>query len=379
MAIEKRYTVLVAIFLTSFMTIQVHAQVDLFNALSGTYEVGFRYKEIDNVSKQKSRKIRIYQWYPARSTDAKKMKLADYLTQNERDPSDLANVLSTKIGGEENLFPTDSLEMLLDLSTLARPNAPAVDEKFPVIMWSGRNETVEYQWLISEYLASNGYVVAYTEDVPTGPYPWQLPSPKEKESGLDQQISNMTGALAHLWLQKNVDLRKSGIISWSYAGESAILAQQGNPVIRAVVGLSSLGFSRGVFLGNELKDRIDLEKLKVPYLMLFEKVAPNGTERAVPDIFPSMHPASRYVSFPELAHGSFNTLEGMIPGTLGTNKVHGWSRGGKEAKVGYETICKVTLLFLDSILKDKENFDSAIRKIKTEVPDDFMTVSSPMD
>ena len=82
--------------------------------------------------------------------------------------------------------------------------------------------------------------------------------------------------------------------------------------------------------------------------MLFEKIAPNGNVRTPPVLFDSMHPNSRYVSFSQLAHGSFNALEGMIPGVLRTNKVQSWSKGGEVAQLGYETICEVTRSFLNA-------------------------------
>ncbi len=357
------------------------SQINLTGNLgSGPYEVGFRQTEIDNLSKKtESRKVRVSIWYPAKNSGTRKLTLADYLSTDDQTLSELSKILSVKIAGEEQLFPQDSLEMLLQATALASSNATEVEEKFPVVMWSGRNETIQYQWLISEYLASNGYIVAYAEDVPARPFPWQLSTPEEKESALGQQVSNMTEALTYLWQHKNVDSTKSGIISWSYAGESAILGQTRNPAFRAVVGLSSLGFSAGVFLGSELENKIDTEKMKVPYLMLFEKIAPNGRERTIPGIFPSMHPDSRYVFFPQLTHGSFNTLEGMVPGVLGTSKVQSWSRGGEVAKTGFETICKVTLIFLDATLKSKGDFDSSIEGVKTDIPEEFIIVSRPKD
>ncbi len=377
----KKIGNLILLALIISITNETFGQINLYGNLKpGPYQVGFKQAEINIIPKKdEGRAIHISFWYPAEKSNARRLTFVDYLSTDDQTMTGLANILSVKIAGEEQLFPQDSMELLLGAKVLASSDAPEVKEKFPVIMWSGRNETVQYQWLISEYLASNGYIVAYAEDVPTGPFPWQIPSAEEKETELDQQISNMSGALMHLQLQNNVDLTKSGIISWSYAGESAILGQIRNPEFKAVVGLSSLGFSSGVFLGSELESKVDTKKLNVPYLMLFEKVAPNGNERTIPEIFSSLHPDSRYVSFPELAHGSFNTLEGMIPGVLGTDKVHSWSRGGDVAKTGFSVICKLTLAFLNATLKNKGSFDAAVADVKKDVTEEFVISRTPQD
>lgn len=350
-------------------------QIDFFDGLdSREFSVGFQQNEIANTGSNESGDLKISIWYPANESSEESLKFSDYLNQRQIGKRELSELLASKIGGE---FAPDSLDMILESQTLAVKNATPIDKRFPLIMWSARNETIEYQWLISEYLASNGYVVAYVEDIPPSPFPWGLPSTDEKEASLDQHLSNIKKAMTYLSNQQNIDPTKTGIISWSYAGESAILAQQNNPSVQAVIGLSSIGFTSGVYLGSEFEKRVELEKLNVPYLIQFEKTAPNGNERAIPEIFSSLHPNSRYVFFESLAHGSFNTIEGMIPGVLDTNKVQSWSRGGKAAKFGFEAICKLTQRFLDSTLKQTGKFNDGASQIIDELPLGFLTIHTP--
>lgn len=187
----------------------------------------------------------------------------------------------------------------------------------------------------------------------------------------------MNSALAFLHNQANVDSDKSAILCWSYTGESAILAQMSNSKINAVIGLSALGFSSGVYLGAEFEREIQLQKLQAPYLILTQQVRTNGGALKAPEIFPSMHPDSRYISFPNLTHGNFNAIEGMIPGILGTSKVQSWSRGGDVAKTGYEAICQITLFFVNSILKENDDFDENTEALRRVLPADFLTIISP--
>ena len=152
-----------------------------------------------------------------------------------------------------------------------------------------------------------------------------------------------------------------------------------NDDIDLVVGLSSLGFSSGVYLGQDLATKVNLERLNVPYLMLSEKVGTNGTLRTSPDILDSMHPNSRYVTFNELAHGNFNAMEGMLPGILNTNKVQSWSKGGDIAQLGYEVICEITMFFIQAVFHefDFQVFDARMSLLAEKLPSEFISIESP--
>jgi len=113
--------------------------------------------------------------------------------------------------------------------------------------------------------------------------------------------------------------------------------------------------------------------------MLFEHVAPKGDMRTPSELFDSMHSNSRYVSFRDLAYGNFTVMEGMIPGILNTNKVQNGLKGGEVAQVGYETICEMTLSFLDAVFHEKnlDSFDKHSSKRKEHLPENFFPITSP--
>ncbi len=361
-------------------TIYAQKEINLFGNLNfGRYEVGVKQLALVDTLKEEPREISIILWYPAKG-NGDKLKFADYMDyRGELTESELLQDISIGLGGEEKLFTKDSLELLLHAKMNAIKEGAAKSGKFPLLIWSIRYGTVEYQNILSEYLASHGYIVAFAEDEPNSPYPWQLQSTNDKANALNQQIVDINASIEYLKDQRNVDQTKIGLLSWSYAGESAILTQINNTEIDLVVGLSSIDFSNGVYLGSELSDKIEIEKLNVPYLILFEQVAPNGKMRTLPDLFDSMHSNSRYLSFNELAHGNFNGLEGMIPGILRTNKVQNWSKGGKEAQVGYEAICRITLSFLDTVFY-QSNFDSfreGVSEIRENLPKGFFSITEP--
>lgn len=361
-------------------SLNAQKEINLLGNLSfGQYEVGVKQLSLVDSLKEAPREISIRLWYPAIG-NGDKLKFSNYLDyRDELSELELLRDISIGISGEEKLFSKDSLELLLNAQMHGIKDGIVASSKFPLLVWSIRYGTVEYQNLLSEYLASHGYIVAFAEDEPNSPYPWELISISNKVSALNQQISDINASIEYLKHQPNVDQSKIGLLSWSYGGESAILAQMDNADIDLVVGLSSLGFTYGIHLGQELNTKIDFEKIDVPYLFLMEKVAPNGNKRKPPDQFDSMHLFSRYVLFNELAHGNFNAIEGMIPGILRTSKVQSWSKGGEIAQLGYETICKVTLSFLDTIFDEANivSFDEHISNIKENLPEGFIEITLP--
>lgn len=344
----------------------------------GPHKVGLKQITLPKTSKdQKETSLTV--WHPAQG-NGEKMVFADYLNyQMELSRSDLINDISRGISGKENSFAEDTLNAVLSARMYASQNSLEKEGPFPLLLWSARYGTVEYQCVLSEYLASHGYVVAYPEDNPNGPYPWAIPSSDEKASALQEQIERINAAIEHLKGQGNVDGAKIGMLAWSYAGESAVLTQISNPEIDLVIGFSAIGFYSGVYLGNKLAERIDVANLKVPYLLLFESVAPNGNKRTIPAAFNSLHPNSRYLSFEKLGHGSFNGIEGMLPGVLRTTKVQSWSVGGEVAQQGHEAICQSTLAFLNAVFHqpDFSSFDAEIQEIQEELPPEFLLSTAP--
>lgn len=374
-------SILTLLCILSFITL-LNAQngLRLYDGLNmGAHKVGIKQYVLNQSKNGTTRTLSLHVWFPAIEY-GEKLRFSDYLNyKNQLNDSEFLESLSIGISGAPDTFSKDSLELLLDTEMIASKNVEIESGRFPLLVWSLRYGTLEYQNLISEYLASHGYVVAFVEDSPNSPFPWQLPSAEEKELVLNQQIADLNHVLAYLKQQQNVNPNKIGMLSWSYAGESAILTQMSNSDIDLVVGLSSIGFSYGVYSGGELPKKIALDQLQVPYLILSEKIGTNGKERTPPDIFAQMHPDSRYVSFKELSHGNFNAMEGMIPGILNTNKVQSWSKGGKLAQLGYETICKTTLSFINAVFQHSNSvsFDNQMKELKEILPPTFISVYQP--
>lgn len=322
--------------------------------------------------------VKAYVWYPATSEeDERQLTFQEYvLIEEEGDTSALLDALSIGMAGKANLFPIDSLNFLLQSPMLAVNNAPFQSRQFPLLLWSARPGTVLYQSILSEYLASWGYVVAFVEKLPEPlPLPWFIQSAEEKKKVMAQHIEVLNEGLEKLKTIAVTDPEKVGLLSWSYGGESALLLQSQNKEVDVVIGLSSISFSFGLHWGSQLRAQFNLSDISVPYLLLSEKIAPNGNERSIPPVLDSLTVASYYCSFPELAHGSFNTIEGMLPGIINTDKVHSWSKGGEVAKVGYEIIGQIVLDFLDAQFKEKTSATIDQVQYLEKFPPNFIKIS----
>lgn len=207
------------------------------------------------------------------------------------------------------------------------------------------------QSVLSEFLASQGYVVAYARPAVPAPLPFEIKTREEKLQVLRLHVGDLLFALRSLASFRNIDSEKQGVISWSYAGESAVLLEAESKKLDLVVSLSSNVLTGWVYQAPEALTSLDPARFSISHVIMTEKVATNGSVRTAPPILDALPTDSYFVVFPELAHGNFNALEGMIPGIMGIASVQPWSKSGPVAKRGYEEVSRTVLAFLDFRLK----------------------------
>jgi len=324
------------------------------NLEPGKYAVGLCVTTFANTT---GRPLDILLWYPAAKTrDEGEVTFAGYLTMSEG-KVDLSRMqLRTQLASEVSSDPAKvdrkALDRILDSRMLAITEAVPLKGRFPLLVWSAHHRTVAAQSVLSEFLASNGYVVVFVRPHDAAPLPpYQIASREIRRKVLEQNVQDMEAGVRHLQAVHVIDASTSmGVLSWSYAGESATLFQTRNPQVRLVVGLSSNVLDGWVYQKDGLQPT-DRAKLDVPYVVMREEIGANGKPRPMPSILDQMPVRSYFVRFNQLAHGNFNVLEGMIPARTGIAPVVRWSKSGAVAQLGYETIARFTLHFLNSFLK----------------------------
>ena len=71
------------------------------------------------------------------------------------------------------------------------------------------------------------------------------------------------------------------------------------------------------------------------------------------------------IRFPELAHGTFNALEGYLPARLGADTAYAWSQVGPIAREGYSALVRVTAAAARALVSDDP---SALSELAPSAP-----------
>ena len=304
------------------------AAVVLWGELAaGPYAAGFRTLEAQSASgtyPPKTRAIEIALWYPAAVSDAAPMTFGDYFRIAEDlrrrsapgEESDLESALAGAIGGEADAVPREVAVKILGSPMAARRDAVALDHQYPLVLWGARYGTTAAQALLSEYLATHGYVVAFARPKDElEKLPFETSTPAEKLMELDAQADDLRGALRVVRELPFVDGDRTAVVTWSYAGESAVRIQQADARVLVVIGLDANVRRNWVYQTADMLAALPSAPL-VPYVELSNGVAP----------------------FERLKHGNFNFVEGMLPALFGLERVQRWSSSGPDAARGYERL-----------------------------------------
>lgn len=300
----------------------------------------------------------LYLWFPAHSSNPSQaaLTLADYYLAQEPGLEDraarrqrLLDDMTSPPGVE-----TADLDRVLSAPLWAHVGSEPLPGPHPLVLWSHRDSIPTMQSVLNEFLASHGYVVAFAwpaDNAPPLPWHGEL-SEKEKGTALEIQVRLLETAFAALEARSWIDGDRSAALSWSYGGESANLLQRRNSWVRLVVGVDSTIAGGGVFLSQEVWDRMNRNEFSVPYVLLRNgRPRLGGAQRPAPPLLAEVPAGAWHVRFPPLSHGNFNVPGGMIPGVLGLEEVSRWAVGGETARRGYELICRYALGFLDSALR----------------------------
>jgi hypothetical protein len=313
----------------------------------GPYAAGFRRDTVHGASVP----LELFVWYPAdpRSHGAS-LTLGDYLAAAfpmESTTPTLEGILAARIGPADTVASPDVLARILRARTFARRGATPVKQAFPLLLWSARHETVAAQSILSEYLASHGFVVAAAERVGGRlPAPFEVTDTSERLRVLEAQLVDLDSALACVLRRPNVNTEYAVVLAWSYGGESAAMLQQRHSEIDAVIGLSANILGGWVYQAKAALPQSGRTARPVAYVLLMET-----DSAAAPADSLAQSGDTTVVRFPGLRHGNFNVIEGLLPGLYpGIRSVQPWSRGGRVARDGYRAIAEAALRYARRIV-----------------------------
>lgn len=345
-------------------------EVDLWGTLPrGPHAVAFRTfesKAVDLLPSLPGRPTEIALWYPAKSSAAPALRFEDYfkLAPDLRrrsatggvSPDDLPRVLSAAMTGDAQKVSGDLLAAALAAPLRGVRDAEKAPGRFPIVLWSARYGTTAAQCVLSEFLASHGFLVAFARPkAEPERLPFETGTPEARADELENQTRDMRGALLALRALPEA-APDAVVIAWSYAGESAVHVARTDARVVGVIGLSTNTTTEWVY-GRDALAALEAGPLDIPFSTLTEERGADGAIRSRKGPWTSLPNGSMHAVLPELRHGSFNVVEGLLPAALGLTAVQPWSRAGAEARAGYEAICRLVLAALRAAL---DRNDSAL-------------------
>ena len=251
------------------------------------YSVGFSYYKVQDSSRlyiynQDTifRPMLIHFWYPSEnSSDADKMSFRQYVDlisirenyskAKEDIDNESYNFINAYAGFAKGNFKiglNTSTEEILDSSVEASLDSPQAKGKFPLIIYAPSNSKTPIQnHRICEQLAKNGFFVISVASA--GENSIQRRDPGKS---ILAQVEDMEFILGYI--ENNIRIKYSsiGLAGFSTGGLAIALFQMKHPNVKAVCSLDgSQEYSFYVFLSK--LQAFDLEKTKVPYLMLVNK------------------------------------------------------------------------------------------------------------
>jgi hypothetical protein len=337
-----------------------------------SYEAG--YKSIQTVDRSRIykpgtdttdylhfRPVDIDIWYPAKISETDSVllfrdilglleKRANYYTA-----SDAWNGITSQIAQSfcEGFQCSDSTN-LLDYKTRSYKNAPAIDAKFPLVIYLCAFNGMSYEnFTLFEELAKEGFVVASISSV--GRFPGDMTMKKEDMS---EQVYDAVASLLALKQNSNIDFSKIGIIGYSWGGLSGAFLAGILPDVSCVISLDGSEFHHygeateedSDFNGIRYSPEFEKMNLSMPYLRL-ESSSVNEENKAdsIFDFSKKLGGEKFIYKIDSALHEDFSCLSVFVR-----------ESGNCKTNDQFNKILKITRAFLKNHLKVGNSFSQTI-------------------
>jgi len=338
----------------------------------GTHAAGFSVAMELDASRplaRGARRIQVTCWYPAADTGGQGLTYRDYfvLSAGEREPAS-AEAKQAAVEAEKAFFASvgvkgSVVERWLDQPVYARADAPAAPGTFPLVLVAqGNGQSAHHQAILSEWLASYGFVVCTT------PSQARLGTSMTSEADVlpnaRAQAADLRIAERYARARWRVRASAPGLVGHSFGARSALVLASAGPAAAIV----SLDGGIGAQEAREWVDGLGLDRARftTPILHVYE-----ADDRAItPDLrlIRSLDRSNRtIVKIDALRHIDFTSL-GF--GAAAIDGLTGEAPAALPAKV--RAVAMLVLRFLDSAMNTDD------RTFLTQIPPrPWMHVSKP--
>jgi dienelactone hydrolase len=343
------------------------------NLKEGNYKVGLKVIEKYDTTRfinsgKAYRPIQMVLWYPSNNAGKEKPFLyKDYISliahevnfKNSNDSSKQKVLLEYSKLLSSNGISSESIETLLSSKMKAHENAEFAAGSFPcIIVGQGNFHPAINLSILCEYLASHGYYVA------SCPSPMRISGPLKDTTQIYQfaldQKKDMEFIYSILKNYKFVNPDNLAVIGYSFGGRSAFLILNDFNNVKAFVSLDG-GFADKI--GKHWLDGIEINtgKISSPILHFYQDIE----SYVIPDfdLINSLNNSDRYlIKIKNMKHIFFSNL-GMAVGAIPGFNFPGVNKS--ELKEKFELVCKASLGFLTTFMKNEE--DSYWNKITKDI------------
>lgn len=337
------------------------AQIEIMEKFDlGEYNVGFKKETLTDYSRaygEDYRSIQLFIWYPAEENSITTLQYGEYFLLGdlkgqslELDTPNKTRIIDSLLQQEiEELNSHQKSDVQLskykELKTIAQKGATVSQKSFPLLLFApGGNTSGHFHSVISEYLASHGYIVVSFPSLSNAD---SLRWPFD-QTGLNLHMDDMAFAINHVKRTMNqVNIDKTGLISWSVGGVSQGIYSMKNPSVDLFISLDSgLGRVYGVEMLKE-SPYFNFSNFSIPYLHMTGKQPEIYQVERSSEFYDSIASLEKYSLVIEpFAHQHFAAPLGIIPALA--------SEREDEAIINaYIDMCRLSLVFINAYLKDE--------------------------
>lgn len=253
----------------------------------GQHNVGFRILTFVDSSRvmtneplaspqNRYRIIKVHVWYPTSSASSAKMTTAKYMaSQKWEDESGSTETLPSQsiIYGNKNAIQTwygsfeeSDWDKLKNQEWKASISSDFHSQRFPLLIGELRPTST---FLTNEYLASQGYVIAYVRHHDYEAQSHQYyPAMSKTYINMARDMEFVTMKLRGMGI---ADQQKLGTIGFSGSGFAQIHFTMLNPEVDAIADIESGYFMEGLYEGLTALSSYDPQQIRVPFLHIFSR------------------------------------------------------------------------------------------------------------
>lgn len=305
------------------------------------------------------RPIQVNVWYPAVPDESsKKMHFADYVDQSA--PQEFAglNAIMKQRSRDDaaGSAPHEEIPKLQSVEMNSYRDAPWAKGSFPVVLYfGGLNAPINSNAILSEFLASYGYVVASVSLL--GPSDEQTFQSRTADD-LESSVRDMEFAWSTLQAEPAVDKARLAVMGHSVGAIETVILGLRNADLLAIVALDGTYGFQGLSSVLTHSYGYAPEKMRAAFLDLRRAQGAQGDEPLDLSVVESFRHSDRTLITIEKMHHSDFTSFAMIGAQFNAPlptgyPLNGWNR--ETGRIGYQEVCKIVLSFLDAKVRSDSN------------------------